>query len=314
MPKSGLIKCSEVFQHINADAIKTKGEWENEQRKWSTFLQTPNRPVPRTKADEEAEKIIPYQVRIFKQPKPKVDPTYRAPTPPPPTPIPQQFELIPEPAPQYVEYLNDSAFEENDNPPEDSEVPDLTQTGEDVVVDSIEIVEEKIEEVPAPRAKTPEIKKSPEEMYLEQQLLAVQKQLLELSNLPFAIQATLDAVTAQLSLLVPAIKQQQSLEINHNRSPETVEVSSCDEGHTEEMISIHEDQPSEELIEDVEEQIITEEETVVEVEPELTAEDLEAIRIEEEQQQLEAEWEHKKQKVGFVIFLFCVSFSMLNSN
>lgn len=294
MPKSGLIKCSEVFQHINADAIKTKGEWENEQRKWSTFLQTPNRPVPRTKADEEAEKIVPYQVRIFKQPKPKVDPTYRAPTPPPPTPIPQQFELLPEPAPQYVEYLNESAVEENDNPPEDSEVPDLT--GESVVIDPIEIVEE-IKEIPAPRNKTPEIKKSPEEIYLEQQLLAVQKQLLELSNLPFAIQATLDAVTAQLSLLVPAIKQQQISEVN-NKSPETVEISSCDEGHTEEMYSIHEDHSCEEMLEDIEGQII-EEENFIETEPEITAEDLEAMRIEEERQQLEAEWEHKKQKVGF---------------
>lgn len=294
MPKSGLIKCSEVFQHINADAIKTKGEWENEQRKWSTFLQTPNRPVPRTKADEEAEKIVPYQVRIFKQPKPKVDPTYRAPTPPPPTPIPQQFELLPEPAPQYVEYLNESAVEENDNPPEDSEVPDLT--GESVVIEPIEIVEE-IKEIPAPRNKTPEIKKSPEEIYLEQQLLAVQKQLLELSNLPFAIQATLDAVTAQLSLLVPAIKQQQISEIN-NKSPETVEISSCDEGHTEEMCSIHEDHSCEEMLEDIEGQII-EEENFIEKEPEITEEDLEAMRIEEERQQLEAEWEHKKQKVGF---------------
>lgn len=294
MPKSGLIKCSEVFQHINADAIKTKGEWENEQRKWSTFLQTPNRPVPRTKADEEAEKIVPYQVRIFKQPKPKVDPTYRAPTPPPPTPIPQQFELLPEPAPQYVEYLNESAVEENDNPPEDSEVPDLT--GESVVIEPIEIVEE-IKEIPAPRNKTPEIKKSPEEIYLEQQLLAVQKQLLELSNLPFAIQATLDAVTAQLSLLVPAIKQQQISEIN-NKSPETVEISSCDEGHTEELCSIHEDHSCEEMLEDIEEQII-EEENFIETEPEITEEDLEAMRIEEERQQLEAEWEHKKQKVGF---------------
>lgn len=231
MPKSGLIKCSEVFQHINADAIKTKGEWENEQRKWSTFLQTPNRPVPKTKADEEAEKIVPYQVRIFKQPKPKVDPTYRAPTPPPPTPIPQQFELMPEPAPQYVEYLNESNVEENNIPPEDSEVPDLTQSVENVVVDDgIEIADvEIVEEIQQERNKTPEIKKSPEEMYLEQQLLAVQKQLLELSNLPFAIQATLDAVTAQLSLLVPAIKQQQNPAVN-NKSPETVDVSSCDEG------------------------------------------------------------------------------------
>lgn len=294
MPKSGLIKCSEVFQHINADACKTKGEWENEQRKWSTFLQTPNRPVPRTKADEEAEKLVPYQVRIFKQPKPKVDPTYRAPTPPPPTPIPQQFELVPEPEPQYVEYLNE-AVEENDNQPEDSEVPDLT--GEIAVIESVEKIEEKVEKIPEPRNKTPEIKKSPEEMYLEQQLLAVQKQLLELSNLPFAIQATLDAVTAQLSLLVPAIKQQQISEIN-NKSPETVEISSCDEGHTEELNSTHEDHSCEEMLEDIEEQII-EEEIFVETEPEITAEDLEAMRIEEERQQLEAEWEHKKQKVGF---------------
>lgn len=60
----------------------TATEMEKEKRKWTTFLQKPNRPIPKTKLEQEQEiKRQQYRVQIVKQQKPKVAPD-RIPTPP----------------------------------------------------------------------------------------------------------------------------------------------------------------------------------------------------------------------------------------
>lgn len=73
---------SEVLRTLNDESIKTEKQLEEEKRKWTTFLQKPNRPIPKSKKElEEEAKKIPYVVKIVKQPKPRVAPD-RPPSPP----------------------------------------------------------------------------------------------------------------------------------------------------------------------------------------------------------------------------------------
>lgn len=218
MPKSGLFKSSEVFKHLNAEAVKTKAEQENEVKRWTTFLQKPDRPVPKSKADLELERkaATRYRIKICKQPKPRCAPN-RTPSPPPVAPIEPEIvveevvveelmveqkeiddthtelQLVPGPEPQYVEYLTEPKIVVTDI--------DAAAATDDVEADA-GIVKETIKEV-APV-------KSEEEQIIERQLADVQRQLLALSTLPLTIQATLDAVTKQLAELVPALRHQQS--------------------------------------------------------------------------------------------------------
>lgn len=202
IPKSGLFKSSEVFKHLNAEAIKTKDEKDKETKRWTTFLQKPDRPVPKSKAQEELERreALRYRIKICKQPKPKCDPN-RPPTPP--IQLQQEREATPEqapepvpgPEPQYVEYLNE---------------PDMvieTVTSEEISEAIPQEIETNIIEIQSAELTTT---KTEEELLIEKQLSDVQKQLLALSTLPLTIQATLDAVTKQLAELMPALRHQQT--------------------------------------------------------------------------------------------------------
>jgi len=146
---------------------------------------------------------------------------------PEPTPEPV-IELIPEPAPQYVEYLN-----ENQNPgespmPEEGELK--AEEAECQVIAENENKSEQHEaiaiEESAVTENAPIAKKTPEELLLEQQLLDIQKQLLALSTLPTAIQSTLDAITNQLSKIVPAI-----IPPKVDSTPRPISASTCEEGN-----------------------------------------------------------------------------------
>lgn len=203
---------------------------DKEQKKWSTFLQKPDRPIPQKKQLFGVGVIGQgYKVQIVKQPKPRVAPD-RTPTPEPqpeiePEEIPiQSVEIEPEKEPTLDELLDSVVGGEKDEGVEDgcgeiqltdNDLPDLEQMDgddEQLLSENHEekidenhcndeddvIVEEELEIIP----------KTKEELFLEQQLENVQKQLMALSNLPFTIQATLDAVTQQLNQLVPAIKNQ----------------------------------------------------------------------------------------------------------
>lgn len=87
LPQSGVFKQSEVFQTLNSEAIKTKEDKKKEEQRWTTFLQRPQRAVPKSALETEMEnRGKGYQVKIVKQPKPRVAPD-RQPTPPPKTPV-----------------------------------------------------------------------------------------------------------------------------------------------------------------------------------------------------------------------------------
>lgn len=201
-----------MFKHLNEEAMKTRADKEQETKKWTTFLQKPNRPIPKSKFDMEAEtkKTNGYRIKICKQPKPKCDPNRPAtPIPvvePDTEPQPAEIELVPGPEPQYVEYLNDETVDcdtvnaEGEQPTEAEEQNEEQIGNEEIVssADAVECTEDNSVSTPP---------KTEEEILIEKQLADVQRQLLALSTLPSTIQATLDAVTKQLAELMPALKQ-----------------------------------------------------------------------------------------------------------
>lgn len=59
---------SDVLRTLNEDATKTRAEKEKENKKWSTFLVKPDRPIPKSKEQIEAERRAAnaYKVKIVK--------------------------------------------------------------------------------------------------------------------------------------------------------------------------------------------------------------------------------------------------------
>lgn len=190
--------------------MKTKADKDQETKKWTTFLQKPNRPIPKSKLDLEREHKIAngYKIKICKQPKPKCDPN----RPPSPVPVievetepePAEIELVPGPEPQYVEYLNEE-ISESDLPNLEDSKP--TDEGEEIQEENVREEDAPSEDVVPDDNSVNIPSKTEEEIMIERQLADVQKQLLALSSLPSTIQATLDAVTKQLAELMPALKQ-----------------------------------------------------------------------------------------------------------
>ncbi|XP_023033198.1 titin isoform X2 [Drosophila willistoni] len=129
-PKPGVCMSSDVLRSLNEEVTKTKLEKDKENRKWSTFLQRPNRPVPKSKQQLEAERRAAnaYKVTIVKSvprdksPMPEVKPT---PTPKEATPSPPKESTPPG---QPVENVDEEVVEEP--LPTDSEVPNLEQLPE----------------------------------------------------------------------------------------------------------------------------------------------------------------------------------------
>lgn len=211
IPKSGLFKSSEVFKHLNDEAVKTKSEKENESKRWTTFMQTPNRPIPKSPQQLESERRqkLRYQIKICKQPKPKCDPN-REPSPEKPKIIEPEPESVKEVVKEQIVEQVESVIE-----PEEVKLEELVSSEIKEEVESQEVnvgaveAEEVADEETAEETVEPIRIKSEEEQMLEKQLSDVQKQLLALSTLPLTIQATLDAVTKQLAQLMPALNQQQ---------------------------------------------------------------------------------------------------------
>lgn len=56
--------------------MKTRADKEKEVKRWTTFLQKPNRPIPKPKSELDKPYQEPYRVRIVRQPKPGCDPTH----------------------------------------------------------------------------------------------------------------------------------------------------------------------------------------------------------------------------------------------
>lgn len=212
IPKSGLFKSSEVFKHLNDEAVKTKTEKENESKRWTTFMQTPNRPIPKSSQQLESERRqhLRYQIKICKQPKPKCDPN-RPPSPEKPKVTEPEPEPIKEEVKEEIVEQVESVVEKEEVKEETLVTSDIHEVSE-ITTHELNGTVDEPEDVPdeiVGEAVEPVRVKSEEEQMLEKQLSDVQKQLLALSTLPLTIQATLDAVTKQLAQLMPALHHQQ---------------------------------------------------------------------------------------------------------
>uniref|UniRef100_A0A182TGD1 PDZ domain-containing protein n=1 Tax=Anopheles melas TaxID=34690 RepID=A0A182TGD1_9DIPT len=169
----------------------------------------PSRPPPKTPEERKLERNPPterYQVRIVKQPKPKIAPDYKPPKSPEPEPEP-------EPIPMYDEYLNER---------QEVEVETIKTLVEEPVVPGEPMAGEG--EAQQPGAPNP-TEEEPSEEFREQ-LQNVQKQLEALSALPNTIQATIAALTEQLAVLAAPKRKSKSI----SPRPEEADPSASGEG------------------------------------------------------------------------------------
>ncbi|XP_035774422.1 uncharacterized protein LOC118457182 isoform X7 [Anopheles albimanus] len=224
IPASGVFKQSEVFKTLNSELVQS----EEEDKKWTTFLQKPQRPAPKTPDQRKLECNPPterYQVRIVKQPKPKIAPDYKPPKSPEPEPEP-------EPIPMYDEYLNErqevevetiKTFVEETIVLGEAKAGNLDNPGSSpslyVCSDGVHCGEEDEPTTNAtdsnagdgtqPTAGSPPEEEASEEF--REQLQNVQKQLEALSALPNTIQATIAALTEQLAALAAPKRKSKSI-------------------------------------------------------------------------------------------------------
>ncbi|KAH8270098.1 hypothetical protein KR018_003999 [Drosophila ironensis] len=273
-PKPGVCMSSDVLRSLNEEVTKTKLEKDKENRKWSTFLQRPDRPVPKSKQQLEAERRAAnaYKVKIVKSvprdssPMPEAKPAPKEATPPKEAET-EAKEPVKEAAAEQskdpeTQKGEEKEQEEEEPLPTDSEVPNLEQLPEDEQPEKADAPKEVCEaeaeaEAPEndeagkdgedgeatatpPDSATPAAAepatppKTEEELALERQLADVQRQLAALSSLPSTIQSTLDAVTKQLAELVPTFKLQQQAE-QPQQQPQIDAVVPDENGQAEEQ-------------------------------------------------------------------------------
>lgn len=216
--------------------MKTKAEKDKEVKRWTTFLQKPNRPVPKPKGEADKANQEPYRIKIEKQPKPKCDPN-RPPSPPRPV-------IVIEPAadPDFPPSIEPPVEEEiaaaepaiDISDITDDDVPDLEECGvHDELAENVGTVNvnndaqngeateatDENDKIGECENGSHQPENDPEEILsvsdsaLERQLADVQKQLEALSHLPSTIQATLEAVTKQIAEIIPAFKIRTSVDI-----------------------------------------------------------------------------------------------------
>ncbi|XP_058812038.1 uncharacterized protein LOC131676762 isoform X2 [Topomyia yanbarensis] len=223
MPASEVFKQSEVFKTLNNEILQ------GEEKKRTTFMQKPSRPPPKTREERLRELNPPterYQVRIVKQPKPKIAPDYKPPKSPEPVPEP-------EPIPLYDEYLTARTEAEVETIKIlEAEQPAMQSTGntgypdptsDDPYIDPAENPDPSpdtlcndynlgpaiVGDADVPVDEQEEEAETSEEF--RAQLENVQKQLEALSSLPNTIQATISALTEQLSALAQPKRKSKSV-------------------------------------------------------------------------------------------------------
>lgn len=226
IPTAGVFKQSEVFKTLNSELVQPVDE--DPDKKWTTFMQRPARPPPKTREEKQREAYPPserYQVRIVKQPKPKIAPDYKPPKSPEPEPEP-------EPVPFYDEYLNErtevevetiktleaeqpamvepTTGNEGNNHPDDPQDPDPSNPDPSVspAASSMAYSSATATTVGSPAAESSEDETSEE---FREQLQNVQKQLEALSSLPNTIQLTIAALTEQLATLAQPKRKSKSV-------------------------------------------------------------------------------------------------------
>ncbi|XP_036219867.2 uncharacterized protein Zasp67 isoform X2 [Bactrocera oleae] len=121
-PKPGVCMTSDVLRTLNEDATKTRAEKDKENKKWSTFLVKPDRPIPKSKEQIEAERRAAnaYKVKIVKSaPKSRSVSPMPRPIEPPTQPVEPTVSVeSKQPSPPKVEEIEEP-------PPADSELPNL---------------------------------------------------------------------------------------------------------------------------------------------------------------------------------------------
>lgn len=237
IPTAGVFKQSEVFKTLNSELVQTEDE--EGDKKWTTFMQKPSRPPPKTREEKERETCPAserYQVRIVKQPKPKVAPDYKPPKSPEPEPEP-------EPVPFYDEYLNErteaevetiktleaepvmvdpaaaATGNEGNDPDNPFQDPSSNPDSASPAVSSMAYSSPATTIAGSPAAESSEDETSEE---FREQLQNVQKQLEALSSLPNTIQLTIAALTEQLAALAQPKRKSKSV------TPRPAEVSAAE--------------------------------------------------------------------------------------
>lgn len=211
MPSVGVFKNSEVFQTLQHEARKTKEDIEAEQKRWTTFLQKPDRPVPKR---TELMAKNSYKPQIVKQPKPLI--------------APDMAEKLRSPSPlaQYPVHIPLARNTASPEPkyPDSKPVSRATTPVPEIKVESVEPTPEP-EPEPTPKIveAQDEIENKEGQEEFSKQLASVQQQLIALQSLPNTIQATLDAITSQLTILLnpPKVEEKKVVIVE----PEPVEGS-----------------------------------------------------------------------------------------
>ncbi|XP_019871448.1 glutamic acid-rich protein isoform X3 [Aethina tumida] len=279
-------------------------------RKWSTFLQRPKNPKPVPKKQEEERKILgePYRVVIKKQKRKAF----------------QDKKVVFD---ESDTVINESESFVADSIEDMEEADILTEGTEDIISDlevqlkinqkeEIDVYEQEVSDGEENQIEIEEVEETVTEieretivessLSLEEQLIQVQRQLQALSQLPSAIQVTLDAVSQQLAQIV-GVRQQEEEERLYEENNN--EVEDAEERHededtipdkTERDISDKEDNDNLTPLEEDPPNIPEgqQEAGEKEVEPEVTEEPESKISEEEkEAKRIEEEKEIKRQKV-----------------
>jgi len=198
MPQNGVFKNSEVFQTLQHETRKTKEDIEAEQKRWTTFLQKPDRPIPK-KLDMKAKNT--YKPQIVKQPRPSIAPDANEPmrSQSPMAQFPVHLPLARSTATPEPHY------------PESREPSRATTPVPEIMIEEVE-PEKQPEPEPTPKIEEANVQEDPTEF--AKQLAGVQQQLLALQSLPNTIQATLDAITSQLTFLLnPPKVEEKKVEV-----------------------------------------------------------------------------------------------------
>ncbi|KAL1491452.1 hypothetical protein ABEB36_012050 [Hypothenemus hampei] len=300
---------SERLENTNS---KVSIQRANKSTKWSTFLVKPKNPKPVSKKLNEERQIIgePYKVKIIKQP--KRDPNVV---------LNRKKSVQFDQQVIEVEISRDTSIADSIDSLENSVDLDMEQPIEEQSPEEEEPLEteDTIEKPPEEPIK-PILKPPPLDVHidpgaceaslsLEEQLAAVQKQLLALSQLPSAIQVTLEAVTQQLNKIVFEKTQQvNGLEETIEEEPEDEEVIPEENGSLSENAEgdiTDNDNEVEELENDEGDGEVKvpngepETEIVLEAELELIEENpsIELTEEEKEAKLREEEFQQKKQKI-----------------
>lgn len=194
-----------MFKHLNADAVKTKAEREKDSQRWTTFMQKPDRPIPKSpdQIEMERRKEFAYRIKLDILPKSAA-------------PQKSTSEESESASATNTETVDDNKTTDGETaccdgvhcgtPPCEKCTDDADAQPEELesVVDGEQTSEREDSPLPTPPAKTED------ELLVERKLSDIQQQLLALSALPLTIQATLDAVTRQLTDLMPTLKAQHT--------------------------------------------------------------------------------------------------------